>query len=754
MNGKQVKIVGCVVAVLMGAPLRADEVVLTPGQVDVVLPEKAWSVEKFAAEELTNFLSRVLGKDVPVVRKPAADRAAILLGRVAGLDVSGLERDAFRTKVEGGAAPRIRIAGLDEKGDLARHVHKNGLYTHIQRATLFGVYAFLEDFAGVRFYFPGELGTVANLRGEVRVPVQDKTTAPWFTVRSTIISRDGVWYEPLPDGWHENAGKALSWLRQRYETTRMPCCHGQNSFKIVERFAETHPEYCQLRKDGTRCTKLERESVGYHQKQLCQSSKVWDVFHDDILARKDPRYADVMPQDGYCACECPDCQKTYRRNPDGTLAPSFASELIWGKTAELGRRFLAEGRTDITLTQMSYGAYTDVPNLDLPTNIQVMVAVSGPWSVHNEQAHAKALARIRAWEKKVGHRVWLWTYPHKFFATVLPGIPSFGPRAWGKFFKETAPDIIGSFCESETDHWLFHYLNYYVFSRIAWNPDVDVEAVLAEHDRLMFGAGAAEMGRFERILEDKWVKGIAGRIIDTPLGPQSMPPSENEIWTKVFSPAVMKELAGLLAIAEKKAGKGTLEARRVDLMRREMFGPLLKASKSYCGAGGIEGERERRAAFPAGSDLLADAKWRPYEAKSRVDTEVFLSAPDSLCIETTPEKRTGYCFSSAVLKPSTKYRISYFVKCDDVKPVVRGGGACVVISPPKDSALAKVAGGGSWTFPLYGNFLAGTTDWIVQAFEFETGADWPEDGRATISLRVRYAVGTAHFDDIRLDEVK
>ena len=754
MNGKQVKIVGCVVVVLMGAPLRADEVVLTPGQVDVVLPKKAWSVEKFAAEELTNFLARVFGADVPIVRKPAADRAAILLGRAAELDVSGLERDAFRMKVESGAAPRIRIAGIDEKGDLARHVRKSGLYTHIQRATLFGVYAFLEDFAGVRFYFPGELGTVANRREEIRVPVQDKMMAPWFSVRSTIISRDGVWYEPLPKGWHENAGKALNWLRQRYETMKIPCCHGQNSFKIVERFAEAHPEYCQLRKDGTRCTELERQAVGEHQKQLCQSSKVWDVFYDDIVKSGRTGYVDVMPQDGYRACECPDCQKAYRRTADGKLAPSFASELVWGRTAELGRRFLAEGRTDITLTQMSYGAYTEVPNLDLPTNIQVMVAVPGPWNAYNERAHAKALARIRAWKEKVGHRVWLWTYPHKFFATVLPGVPSFGPRAWGKFFKDTAPDIIGSFCESETDHWLFHYLNYYIFSRIAWNPGVDVEAVLAEHDRLMFGAGAAEMGRFERILEDKWVKGIAGRIIDTSEGPKSMPPSENEIWTEVFSPAVMKELAGLLAAAEKKAGKGSIEARRVDLMRREMFGPLLTASKTYCGAGGIEGEKARRAAFPAGSDLLADAKWRPYEAKSRIDTEVFLCAPDSLCIETTPEKSTGYCFSSAVLKPSAKYRISYFAKCDDVKPTSRGGGVCCVIKPPKGSALAQVPGGGGWTFPLYGNFLSGTTDWIVQAFEFETGADWPDGGEAVVSVRVRRAVGTAHFDDIRLDEVK
>ena len=319
MNAKKVKLVACATVLLAGMALRADEVVLAPGRVDVVLPKKAWPVEKFAAEELTNFLSRVLGAAVPVVQKPAADRAAILLGRAAELDVSGLERDAFRTKVESGTAPRIRIAGIDEKGDLVRYMRRKGEYTHIQRATLFGAYAFLEDFAGVRFYFPGELGTVANRRTNVRVPVQDKVTAPYFSVRRVSIGRDGVWYEPLPEGWHQKSGKALNWFRQRYETTKIPCCHGQNNFKIVERFAKTHPEYCQLRKDGTRCTRLEREAIGRHQKQLCQSSKVWDIFHDDILARKNPRYADVMPQDGYRACECPDCQKAYRRTADGKL---------------------------------------------------------------------------------------------------------------------------------------------------------------------------------------------------------------------------------------------------------------------------------------------------------------------------------------------------------------------------------------------------------------------------------------------------
>ena len=732
--------------------LAGESVVLRPGEVDVVLPEKPVHVESLAAEELTNFLSRVLGAPVPVAAKAVEGRTAILLGRAAGFDVAGFERDAFRTKVEraAGGGATIRIAGRDGSGSIMKHVKRLGVSTRVERATLFGVYAFLEDFAGVRFYFPGELGVVANRREKLEVPVLDRTVAPWFPIRSTISSRDGVWYEPLPEGWHKHSGKAINLLRQRFGTWSIPCCHGQNGFKIVERFASTHPEYCQLRKDGTRCVKLERERIGDAPKQLCQSSAIWDVFHDDIVSSGRTGYVDVMPQDAYRACECKACQAAYRRNPDGTLADSYASELVWGKTAELARRFLAEGRKDLIFTQMSYGPYRELPNLDLPTNVLAMVAVSGPWGVHNPDVHGKALKRIKAWADKLGHRVWLWTYPHKFFTTVLPGVPDNGPRAWGKFFKDAAPYIIGAFCEGETDHWLFHYLSYYVFSRIAWDPSTDVDAVIDEHNRLMFGAGHAEMAKVLEMLEEKWVKGIAGRIVDTPVGPKSAPPCEHEIWMKLYSPAVMAEMERLMATAEEKAGAGTLEARRVDFIRREMYGPLKAAAAKYrslmCDG---DAERSRRAEMPAEGDVLKGAKWQPVGPVSKFDDSTFLSEPRSMKIFTNPKTRTGYFLARTKLEPSARYRLSYFVKCDNVVSLAKGGGVCATVRQ------GKIAGkeGKGWTFPPNGNFLAGTTDWIPQVFEFETDESWREQTETAVWLKIRYAVGTANFDDVRLDKV-
>lgn len=736
-------------SVCAGLVSAACAVQLEAGNYEVVLPAKPSIVERYAAEELTNFLARVLGTG----SVDGVKRVRMFLGRASGMDTSAFARDEFRIQVaeaKGGEPASIRIAGRDGGGDLVGMMRRKGQYTHIERATLFGVYQFLEDHAGVRFYFPGELGTVANRRKMIEVPEQDRKIAPYFTVRSTYPARDGVWYEPIPEGYDKGYGKALNWVRQRYETERIPCCHGQNGFKIVERFAATHPEYCQLRKDGTRCTELTKPPIGEHRKQLCQSSAIWDVFFDDIVKSNRTGYVDVMPQDGYRECRCEACQAAYRRKPDGTLAPSYASELVWGKTAELGRRLLAAGKTDVTLTQMSYGEARDVPNLELTTNIQMQVAVSGPWNVHNPKQHGEAIARIRAWEKKVGHKVWLWTYPHKFFQTRLPGIPSFGPRAWGKFFKDAAPHVIGAFCESETDHWLFHYLNYYVFSRIAWNPDADVEEIIAEHNRLMFGKGAKAMAKFFEVLEEKWVKGIAGNIVDTPVGPQSMPPCEYEIWTRVYSPKVMEGLGQCLDAAEAKAGAGTIEAKRVDLIRREIYGPLKAAFDKYRADTGVEAERARRAAFTEESNRLAGVRWVPVDKGCGIDTNVWLSAPGSFRITTTREQRTGHYFAGPKLKKSTRYRISYFVKCDNIVPVVKGGGASVVVSSSRKAAKGSEC---HYFFPANDNFLSGTVDWIAQVFEFETNDKWDESVPANFYLRVRYAAGTAWFDDVRLDEL-
>ena len=101
---------------------------------------------------------------MPVITTATAGRKALVLGdnewsRAEGLDVSALPRDASVIRVTPTAT---FIAGREDPSvDAEKAVATSSVWSqYYERGTLHGVYEFLERHAGVRMYFPGELGTV------------------------------------------------------------------------------------------------------------------------------------------------------------------------------------------------------------------------------------------------------------------------------------------------------------------------------------------------------------------------------------------------------------------------------------------------------------------------------------------------------------------------------------------------------------------------------------------------------------------
>ena len=93
--------------------LLASAVVFTPENSEVVIASDAPKTVLFAAEEATNFLSRVFGAPVPIVTSPSAGKASLVLGdnvhsRAAGIDVAKLPRDGFVLRTHG---DRVYAAG-------------------------------------------------------------------------------------------------------------------------------------------------------------------------------------------------------------------------------------------------------------------------------------------------------------------------------------------------------------------------------------------------------------------------------------------------------------------------------------------------------------------------------------------------------------------------------------------------------------------------------------------------------------------
>ena len=547
---------------------------------EIVLQTNAPYATRLAAEELNFFLKGVFGAPLHVVERKTEGKTAIVVGSSDcghagraplpdGYVVEAVRRVGDNAPYQG----VVRIFGDDDdvlvrSNDafaVAEDIAKTAALPDeapwqpcFRRGTLFGVYAFLERFAGVRMYFPGELGTCIPKAERIIVPEGRYEDAPAFSVRRYGYD-DGPVPEDVLDGLNETAFKQLNWYRLRMETHHLRCCHGAkthclspetwdaiftNACAILSSVPHSHPSSDRLR----------------------GSLRSGDTFPPPVF--------DAMPKDGLTwlrHCHCDWCEKNI---PFSKTDTGFASDLVWRRTAELASRLKAKF-PNARVSQMSYIPYARIPTNEIPENVDVFVARRGPWAEGTEIGEREK-DEVRRWHDKLGRKVSLWNYPDKVdcWNLEMKDVPQLAPRAWAAYYRAVAPHVTGAFAESESDRWIYNYLNYYVFSRLCWNPDADVAAILAEHHRLMFGPAANEMAEFFDTLEQCWMKVVA-KPFDTPLGPGVCEaPNEEELRTAIYSPTVLARLDALLRRAAAKVAAGSVEARRIALFRREYLNPL------------------------------------------------------------------------------------------------------------------------------------------------------------------------------------
>ena len=565
---------------------------------EVVVPAKSSPMLRFAGSQLALYLGKIIGSEVPVRSAVSENAAAFVLGpagaALAGFDLGKLDRDGYiiRTVEKG-----IVIAGIDDPvADPAkRNPHFN------ERGTLNGVYEFLERFGGVRFYFPGEIGTIVPRRKDWRIPridIIDRPDNPYRQIYygKEALGRKTAYYRGLP----EEEIRMHSNLQTRMSTLRLPFGHGLAYLGLVQRFGKTHPEYFALRENGEWHNGSRVASKHDVAGQLCFSSEgLKEEIYRDAEAFLSGRPAssrgavmrngrsgwqqsvfsrpffNLGPNDGMYQCRCPKCR------PQFAGGPQTSSNLVWKFVADIAGKLKKNGIPGF-VTMSAYSCYITIPELELPDNILMKYCTAGPWNENNPGLQAQAVEQLKAWTKKAGHKLVLHTYICKTSGkTPVLDIPPSTPRAVGCFFKKTAPYISGALAEAGTDCWLFNFMNYYVFGKVMWDASTDVDALLEEHFRLMYGPAAAEMKAFYDTLERHWMKDIIGRFVDTPLGPQPVCPSYFDLWTKVYSPAEIARIGKLFDLAEKKAENDPDALARVKFMRREMWGPVLAGAERF-----------------------------------------------------------------------------------------------------------------------------------------------------------------------------
>ena len=560
---------------------------------NVVVPSGASGVAIFAAKELQDFLSKSFGKRVPLVQQPVKNKVAIVIASNKkaveyGIDVNKIPRDGFAIKTIGN---KIIIAGQDNpKVNPASALKQYSMWKHYyQRSTLYGVYDFLERFIGVRFYFPGEIGTIIPKHKNLSVPLIDIIDAPDYVSRTYSVNEQWMKKKQLPP--QATQMRRLNTYRLRYPTDYIPNCHGLNARGYLKRFGKTHPEYFALMSNGKRALS------SFRSPQLCYKSGIVNEIFEDakafltgksaasrgIITKWGPiwsqssatnGYYNIMPQDSLIPCCCPKCKPVLAKGPQAL------SNSIWDFFIDIAAKVKKEGIPGY-ITTMAYAQYKYIPKRDIPDNLIVKVAVRGPWQEHLPKVQNPEDELVKRWSQKVGGKLELWNYANKFSSLDLPGIPSFTPQCIGNYYKKQKKYILGAYLESESDSFYYHYLNYYVFEKVCWNTSTDVEKLLSEHYQLMYGPAAEIMKNIFETFEYKWTRDIFGTPYDTLLGPKTAPASNYKIWEHIYSPTVIKSLTDKFNKAEITAKNDKLAVTRIQFMREHFLKPLQKASAKY-----------------------------------------------------------------------------------------------------------------------------------------------------------------------------
>lgn len=137
--------------------------------------------------------------------------------------------------------------------------------------------------------------------------------------------------------------------------------------------------------------------------------------------------------------------------------------------------------------------------------------------------------------------------------------------------------------------------------------------------------------------------------------------------------------------------------------------------------------------------------FKNWQVKGSASIDTTESAFGKSSLKITLEKAVWQrVFQSFSVKPSTTYKLEYYVKCENVVPL----------------ADAKFAGAASWismkkNTPLRGRQGAWKLDtapggWQMVSYTFKTG---PEDTTAAVEFQLRNASGTVWFDGVKITEI-
>ena len=467
-----------------GAGVSGSELVLAEGGASryrIVVPQSASPSERHGARELQMFLAQITGASLPVVTdaEPPSEHE-IILGNNAHLaalnvavDFSALGNEGFVIRT---APPHLVIAG----GAL--------------RGTMYGVYAFLEEHAGCRWY----TSTVSHIPKVSRLVIHaiDDRQIPALEYRETFF------YDALDADW--SARNRINGAMGKLDEERggkvayYPFVHSFFTLIPPEEFFKTHPEWFSL-VDGERTLvgRFKRTQLCLTNEQMIQQAiktvKQW------IQAHPEANIISISQNDGPGGwCECEHCAALEASQGGVHSAPIiyFVNRIAAA---------IAEEYPDVAIDTLAYSYSRPAPR-DLKPLPNVIIRLTtgacGSHAIDDEQCEKNAELRkaIEDWFR-LTERLYIWDYTVNFHQYLLPypNLHTLGPNI--RFFANHGVRGVFEQGSGDAKHSDMAPLKAYVMAKLLWNPQYDEKLAVAEFLDGYFGPAGEPIGRYLAALE-------------------------------------------------------------------------------------------------------------------------------------------------------------------------------------------------------------------------------------------------------------
>ncbi|MBQ6473116.1 MAG: DUF4838 domain-containing protein, partial [Victivallales bacterium] len=292
---------------LAGAELVRDTVL----QAEILIPERANSIERYASDELVFHLKKITGHEFPVRIRPTPGKHLIRIGRAARATAELREPNAGVVSI---GKDCIDLFGCDDP-------NKDPLLFETSAGTLFAAYDFLNRELGVRWLWPGEDGLVLKKQTSLSFePVERRTGIPLRFVqwRQAGIHRAN-WANP------GNADRFLRdttiWLRRHRFSMACNLNYGHAFTKYWEKYGKSKPEIFNLLPDGRHHADPFYFNGRPSLISMCVSNP---ELHRLILAQNNRKgILNLNENDTSGKCVCSECLK-WDGNPDDSRVRNAA----------------------------------------------------------------------------------------------------------------------------------------------------------------------------------------------------------------------------------------------------------------------------------------------------------------------------------------------------------------------------------------------------------------------------------------------